>query len=235
MYLYRKGIPTAREDELIKNLWALGAVSIAAAGCGPMSFDFGGPQVQGSGKVKTESRSVPNFTKIQSHGSANCEVTVGPAVSVKITADDNILPMVKTRVEDGALIISTEGRFSSKSGIRAVVTVPNLAGFSISGSGDAKIKGVRGSRFDVAISGSGDIDGQGQADSVDAAISGSGDIDLSSLRSRTASASIAGSGDIRLNVADSLSAAIQGSGSITYLGNPRVSKSIAGSGSVAKG
>lgn len=217
----------------MKNFWAIGAAAMAAAGCGDFSIGIGGPQVKGSGNLKTESRTVGNFQRIESRGAANCEVKVGTAVGLKITADDNILPLIETKVEKGVLIISTKGSYSTKNPTRAVITVPNLDGFAIHGSGDAKIDGIRGNAFAVAINGSGGVLGRGQTESVTASISGSGDIDFSNVRARKATASIAGSGDIDVHATESLTASIQGSGDIAYRGNPKnVQKSVAGSGNV---
>lgn len=217
----------------MKKAFGLSLIGLLAAGCATIGNVFDGPQVQGSGKVKSESRKVSGFTKIASIGSADCEVRVGPAVSVKVTADDNILPLIKTEVKNGKLEISSKGSFSTKSGIKVAVTVPNLEGFEIVGSGDASIQGVKGKAFACGISGSGDIKANGNADKLDATISGSGDMDLSHLRARDASASISGSGDIQVNVTGSLSGVVSGSGSIRYSGNPKnVSRVVSGSGEI---
>ncbi|HRK22980.1 MAG TPA: head GIN domain-containing protein [Fimbriimonadaceae bacterium] len=220
----------------MKNLWAIGAAGLAAAGCGNIDLDFGGPQVKGSGNVKTEARSVSGFKRIESRGAANCVVTVGKAASLKITTDDNILPLVETKVENGVLIIGSKGNYSTKHGIKAEITVPSLEGFAVSGSGDSSITGIQGSTFNVAISGSGGISGSGQADEVKAAISGSGEMDLSKLRGRRGEVTISGSGDVQIHVTESLKATIAGSGDIRYTGSPKnVQKQIAGSGDVHAG
>jgi hypothetical protein len=54
--------------------------------------------IQGSGVSKTESRSVGSFSKIDLSGSPDVEVAVGPATSVSVTADDNIVPIIETTV-----------------------------------------------------------------------------------------------------------------------------------------
>lgn len=220
----------------MKNLWALGAAGLAAAGCGNFNLDFGGPQVKGSGNLKTETRTVSGFKSIESRGAANCEVTVGKAASLKVTADDNILPLVETKVENGVLIIGSKGNYSTSHGIKVVITVPSLEGFAVSGSGTSEISGIQGPSFNVAITGSGGVSGSGQADDVKAAISGSGEMDLSKLRGRRGEVTVSGSGDVQIHVTGSLKATIAGSGDIRYSGNPKdVQKQIAGSGDVHAG
>lgn len=211
----------------------LAAAAVALGGCNVAHMFEHGPQVQGSGKLKGEDRKVGNFTSIVSAGSANCEVTVGSGPAVRVSADDNILPLVKTYVEKDTLIIECKGSFSTQHPIRVTISVPNLEAFATRGAGDSEIKGVRGKAFSAEISGSGNIKGTGQADNLSLAIKGSGDMDFLNLKARDASASISGSGDIRLFATGNLSAAIRGSGNISYAGKPaNVSKSISGSGDI---
>lgn len=199
-------------------------------------LEHSGPQVQGSGKVKSESRPVGSFSRIVSAGSANCRVTVGSGPSLELKADDNILPLIVTRVENGTLYIESKGSYSTRNGIEVAIKVPNLESFLSRGSGDSEIVGVRSRSFSAEIAGSGNIRGSGQADRGDYSIRGSGDMDFSNLRTKDSEASIAGSGAIELFATGTLDATIRGSGSIRYRGNPaKVNRSIAGSGEIQAG
>ena len=128
-----------------------------------------------------------------------------------------------------------KGSSSTRIGYKVRITVPDLAGYDVAGSGDAKITGLKGKSFVASISGSGDVTASGSADHVEASISGSGDIDLKNVKSRNAEVSVTGSGDIAVSASEKLDASIAGSGSVTYYGNPQVSKSVVGSGEVSKG
>jgi hypothetical protein len=207
---------------------------VLLAGCGSLHSLLGhGPQIKGSGKVKTEARNIDSFYRIETRGAADCEVTVGKGTSLQVSADDNILPLIETKVEKGTLIVTTKGSYSTRNPVRLVICTPNLDAFSIVGSGDADIRGIHSKSFDIAVSGSGGIEASGQADRLQASISGSGDMNLSQLRAATASASISGSGDMKLYVTGGLSGQISGSGHISYSGKPKnVSKSVSGSGEI---
>src|SRR5688500_9595623 len=133
----------------MKSVVALSLAAMAAAGCGLL----GG--VQGSGVSKTEARKVGSFSKIQVQGSGDVVVTVGGPVSVEVTSDDNILPLIQTVVQDDTLIIKPTRSMSTRIGINFKVTVPALTAASINGSGDFDIAGIRAETFDVSISGSG--------------------------------------------------------------------------------
>ena len=141
---------------------------------------------------------------------------------------------MKTRVARETLIVETKGSYSTHHPVKVTITTPKLAGYSIDGSGNGTIRGVRGTAFAAAISGSGSIDAEGQTDSLSASIDGSGNLNLASLKAKDATASISGSGGIDLYATSRLTAQISGSGSIVYGGKPKsVQKAISGSGSVS--
>lgn len=211
------------------------AAAVSLAGCNVGHLFGEGPHVQGSGNVKTESRQTTGFSNIVSKGSTDCTVTIGPTTRVEITADDNILPLIETRVEGDTLYLETKGSYSTKTDVRVKVQVPDLVSYKTRGSGDAEILGIKSQRFAGEIVGSGDMKVVGEAESVSLSISGSGDMDLLGLTAKDASASISGSGDIRLFVTGTLDAQIRGSGDISYAGKPtKVNRSISGSGDISE-
>jgi hypothetical protein len=180
-------------------------------------------------------KSIAPFSKVLLTGAFDLDVKGGGQSDIKITGDDNLLSLVKLSVKGDTLIVETKegANYSSKIGLKVSFSSSSLNGVSISGSGDAKLTNFKADKAQFAISGSGDIQVVGQANSVDGSISGSGDIDLAKMPARSASASIAGSGTIKLNVTDKLSANISGSGDIRYAGKPKsVSKSVVGSGEI---
>lgn len=211
------------------------ATVVPLAGCMVMDSLQGGPTVKGSGKAKTETRAVGKFTRVAVQGSADCEITVGQGQSVLVTTDDNLLSHLKTTVRGDTLYVENKGSSSTRIGFKVKITVPDLTGYDVAGSGDAHITGLKGGAFVAAIAGSGDITATGSVNRVEASISGSGDIDLRGVKAREAEVSIAGSGDIAVSASEKLDASIAGSGNVTYYGNPTVSKSVVGSGEIARG
>ena len=61
--------------------------------------------ISGSGVLTTENRELNAFIAISVDGIANVNIVQGNAQSVKITADDNIIGLVKTEIKDGVLEI----------------------------------------------------------------------------------------------------------------------------------
>lgn len=208
--------------------------------------------VRGSGDLMTESRNVGGFTEIalQSRGSVTVEVT--GSESLTIEAEENLLPLLTSEVEDGRLVLGTTEPISPTREIVYTVTVAELQGLSIGGSGEVTAGGVEAVTFEVdiggsgevflseisveelviQIGGSGDVEVSGKAEHLDLAIGGSGSYRGEDMVTTTAVVDVGGSGDAVVNVTEHLEASVGGSGSIEYLGDPAVDSSISGSGVV---
>jgi hypothetical protein len=192
------------------------------------------PTVRGSGVVQTESRDVSGFSEVWLSGSGEVRVDVGPAESLTVEAEDNILPLLETRVSGRRLTLGTKPNVnpSPTRPIRYVVTTKDLTAIGVSGSGKFFVTGVDTRRLSAEISGSGSAKLSGRADEVSLDVSGSGDYDAAGLACRTADVHISGSGSAVVNAKDRVSAHVSGSGSVRYLGSPAVDQHVSGSGAV---
>jgi hypothetical protein len=213
--------------------WAIGVVGlIAAAGCGMAGNSFG-PQTVGSGKSKSETRTVGSFDRVVSKGSPDVQVTIGDKASIEVTADDNIVPLITTETNGTELVIGSNGSYNSKTSVVVKIVTPALKEMQIKGSGNADIEGLSGDKFYAKVAGSGEIKASGITKEVEADCDGSGEIDLTGIQAKTGDVSIHGSGNVSLSVSDELDASIFGSGSVAYVGSPKVTKNVQGSGSVS--
>lgn len=195
--------------------------------------------VIGGGTVKTEERQLNGFTRIIVEGSTDVYITGGTDFEVKVKAYENLLPRLKTRVENGALIIKYEDDVSTRNDNSEVyITMPDLTGVNTSGSGDIDVKGNFDDihTFDASISGSSEINIENASvEKLILSISGSGDFKSFGLHSEEADVSISGSGDVEITVNTKLKAKIRGSGNIYYKGNPTaIDDDISGSGDLIK-
>jgi len=208
--------------------------------------------VSGSGNVVAQTRDLPVFKRIRLKGAGHVTLTQGDNQSVVIESDDNILPLIRTRVDGGTLEISHESYNLRPTKLEYRLTASEISGVSISGSADVEGQGaIAADAFEADISGSGDmrldlaasrltasIKGSvmmvvsGTADEQHSEIKGSGDIQAFELLSKRVAVTIAGSGDCRVRASDELRAEISGSGDVLYRGRPRIESDIKGSGSV---
>ena len=208
--------------------------------------------IRSSGKIVTETRPVSGFSTIQLAGSGQMTLDQGPAESLTIEADENVLPHIITEVNGTTLVIRPEASFNVLSGqtIHYQVVVKDLNGLSSLGSADITTGPISSDHLTVTVAGSGNIQfGPLNGQDVNASILGSGDLKMfgkivsqavkilgsgsfngGDLQSASANVNIAGSGDVTLWVTDSLSATILGSGNVLYYGSPALSSSTIGSG-----
>lgn len=215
----------------------------------------------GSGQVQTERRTPGAFDAIVAAGSIDLVVRQGAQEAIELSADDNVLPLIETVVEDSrhgrSLMIRLRRGVSltTKTPIKATVDVVRLQALtsagsgriqvgelktptlrlSLSGSGDASLQALNTETLEVRIAGSGDVRATGTAGQVKVTIAGSGDVDLLPLAADDVTISIAGSGDAKVTANKSLSATIAGSGDVVYAGSATaIRTSVAGSGKVSK-
>ena len=210
----------------------LACAALASGGCSDISWGGIGNQVKGSGRSAHESRDVSDFHKVRDDGSANVLVKVGEPASIHIEGDDNIVPLVKTRVENGELVIETKKNFHSKSRLLVTVTAPTLDAVHLDGAANVTVQNVRSDSFDVSLNGAGNVSVEGHVDTLSASLDGAGNLKLAGLHAKSASASVDGAGNVDVWASASLTASINGVGNIRYKGSPSVQKAINGVGRI---
>ena len=212
--------------------------------------------------AKNETRQIAPFSEVSLRISGTVYITQGNNQSVDITADSDVLDKIITEVNDRKLVIRFPKktffqRNFSKGNIIINITVPDIDGLFVSGSGDIVAKETIKSRIlDLAISGSGNIsladlnservkasisgsgdieikDG-GVADELSISISGSGDVKTYGFEAKNVLVKTAGSGDAGVYASDNLKVSIAGSGDVYYKGSAAVDAKVAGSGNVRR-
>lgn len=190
--------------------------------------------VTGSGVIVTEARALSGFHAVELHGFGTVDIVRGALEGVQVEADDNVVPLVRTEVVGGRLVVGlVSGTSLRNATLRVHVQATVLDELVSDGSVDGKVTGLAGARFALKVRGSGDIELTGTSDELSVELDGSGDIDAGGLIAQRATVTIEGSGDVRVQATDTLDATIEGSGDITYLGTPALSTSISGSGDIS--
>lgn len=211
--------------------------------------------ITGSGNITTQTRNLNHFEGVKTSGSIDIEVMNDESQLVKVEADDNILPYIITRVEDGLLDVHFKSNYSYNNvHVKVYVSAPSLKKILVSGSGSITSKDTlaNAEQIEFKVSGSGDATAIVDAPSINAEIGGSGTITLSGktkdfncsitgsgdlkckkLLSENTTADITGSGTAHVFASVHLLAKITGSGDIYYSGNPpSPEKHTSGSGSI---
>ncbi|MBM3126532.1 MAG: DUF2807 domain-containing protein [Chloroflexi bacterium] len=221
-----------------------------------IGVDFRG-DVPGSGRIKTETRAVQSVTGIHILYPAEVTVQQGAEESVRVEADDNLLPQLSTAARNGILVIENSEREWSKrvdpsQTVKITITVRDLrevefssAGtllvegletdelqIELSGAGNVILSDLTVRRLDCELTGAGGLTASGEAVEFDLEIDGFGSFNGMNLLAQEADVIINGAGDVDLRVKDQLKAVINGAGSVRYYGSPQVDQQVNGAGSV---
>jgi hypothetical protein len=210
--------------------------------------------------AKEEIRNVSAFSKVSLRISAKVYLTQGEKQSVKVIAEPETLEELITEVKDRSLVIRYPGnaffRNWNPGKVEIYITVPEIEGLTVSGSGDIISESIKSRIIDFAVSGSGNIviekltaekvdagisgsgniklGGDGVANELRARISGSGNIEASDFEAQNVEVQTSGSGNCHVTSNGALNVRVSGSGSVYYSGNPSIDSSISGSGKVRK-
>ena len=228
----------------------------------PMGYTFNnnefymGPTERGSGNMISQTRKVSGFNSISVDYPARVLISQGSVESLKVEAEDNVLPGLKTEVKNNDLRIfyktDTGKRVNATKLVVITITVKDLkavdfssAGnlvidglntnnldISLSGAGDIKVNDITTKRLNVNLSGAGSMSASGTADDLSLNISGFGDFNGRQLKGNSASVSISGAGGATVRAEKDLSVSISGAGSVSYYGSPALTKQISGVGGV---
>uniref|UniRef100_UPI003216E94E head GIN domain-containing protein n=1 Tax=uncultured Draconibacterium sp. TaxID=1573823 RepID=UPI003216E94E len=209
--------------------------------------------IDGNGIVTSEGRIANSFDKVKSSGDFEVHITSGDSHEVIVSAEENVIPYIETRVYNGTLNIDTDNltRIKNTLPMEVFITTPELEGIKLSGSGiittdyftcdnmDILLSGsgriitaCNADEVEALVSGSGSVTISGVTNDADFAISGSGEIDAIDLSSIDCHTATSGSGDMWISVDHHLKAHISGSGNVFYYGQPEVETAISGSGNV---
>jgi hypothetical protein len=225
--------------------------TLSAAPLSASAWNWTTGGLEGSGKKVTQARQVGEFRAVRLEGSFDVSIQVGAPRAVAVTIDENLQPLVETRLVGDTLVVSSQNMSYRGEG-RVRISTPALQGLDLEGSGDVTIEGGRGDQR-LSLAGSGDVDWKGSAAALEVSIAGSGTVTLAGkaevarlridgsgdvkargLAARDADVEVSGSGDVELTLdGGTFRAAVSGSGQVAWHGRATVERaSVSGSGEI---
>lgn len=178
-------------------------VSAAITACrgmrlGPLSSEV----VKGSGKVIEESRNVNNFHAVNLATLGDMTIQVGNKEELRIQAEDNILPLLTTQVENNRLVIGNEpnANIQPTQPIKYFLTVKQIDDISASSLGNITAPDLEAEALTIHLTSAGNITlGALKAHRADLRLTSMGDLQIAGLTATTLNATINGAGDIRID------------------------------------
>ena len=133
------------------------------------------------GKIIFEIRNVRDFNKIDFKLVGSLEIVQGADESVIIEADDNVIPIIETVVEDGILKVRMIKWkcFRNVKNLKVCVSVKDLCLVKNQGVGSIEIKKLQTPSLTLILSGVGSLNVQDlETDSLDAQLIGVGSLNI---------------------------------------------------------
>jgi hypothetical protein len=213
--------------------------------------------VTGSGVTSTEMKKVAGFRRIRAVGPGELVVKGSHRPLLMIRAEDNILPHIRARVEDGVLHVglaaSAWRTITPTQPIVYTVDATELAGVELVGNARLKMEGLETDRLElvlsdrarakveklevkeleVRLSGSAECDAAGQAGTQNVTVAGPGEYRGKGLVSGKGTVEVTGVGSAAVHCKDELAIRITtDGGSVIVYGDPEVTKDVAAGGMV---
>jgi hypothetical protein len=206
------------------------SILITLFGCG----------VEGNGRLVSDARDTPEFTRIAVGGGLHVEATIGPQ-RVELTIDENLLRYVDTVVVDGELRVETRDGYNldPSDGAGVVIASPVLTGvglsggcqgsaevspsehqvFKLSGASELTVPNVDAQFLDVELSGSSDLNLTGHTEELDAHESGTSSLE-SQVTAATVTIEMSGASDTKLHASQSVTGHLSGASHLVVSGSP---------------
>ena len=198
-----------------------------------IEFNVGG--VKGNGNVQSETREVRDFKAVDVSGVFQVEIVAQKDFDVRVEADENLLPYIKTEVNGGVLEISTTKRIKSSSGLKVRISAPDITKLEVSGVAKVSLSDLKNKGLEVQTSGASKVNLAGETDKLVVEVSGASNIDAETLKTRAATVDASGASKVTVFATDSLETDASGASRITYTGGAtNVAKKTSGASSVSE-
>lgn len=228
---------------------AFALLLLATAGCTGMIDG-----VSGNGNVRSETREVSGFSKIDAGGSFEILLQQGEVETLSIEADENLLPLIKTNVLGGTLEITTERPIRNANTLKLYITFKDLSKIDVSGAcsviskstlhlTDLVLDGsgatfvdlaLKAQSFSADLSGANEVRISGETNLFSLELSGASKIRAFDFLAREVKLKASGAADAHVHAAEYLNAEASGAASIKYMGSPSIDQRISGAGSIRK-
>jgi len=206
---------------------------------------FGAPAIPGSGVAKEETRAALAFHALDVGNTIQVTATItqGAKPGLKISGDDNLVPLIESVVRDGTLILQVKDNSNLSPKLPLLVEVVtadldrveasgaanvNVKGgakidrFTASASGAARVSvaGLESSQAVASATGASRVTLSGIAASLKADASGASEVKAESLKVEDANVSISGASVVDLSATKSVAGDVSGASRLDLRGRP---------------
>jgi len=210
-------------------------------------------KITGNGIAKTQDRQVSSFHAIKVSGGIDVELSQGNELRLQVLADENLLALIHTKVNNGVLNIYHDENIQNSKIMKVHLTFKQLDAITANGGCEieskqklnfGKLKMELSGGCDVKLDCKADIIVCGQSGGCDAElhgeaekgtfnVSGGCDVKASEFHLKECNIDASGGSDISVNVTGELTVKVTGASNVTYYGKPsKVIKSAHGASDI---
>lgn len=193
----------ARPTGPVLAAWLGGLLMVlATAACGAQTTT----EIIGSGVLASEQRPIGTFTSLSvTASSADVYVSIGGPAAIKISSDDNIVPLITTSVSNSELAVGLTRAVSTRLGMRIDITTPVLNSVKVGATAKLHVSGIEGEQFILRGELGSQITATGKATNISLTLVGGSRADLRSLEARDGVVSLDGASTAEVLATNSLS------------------------------
>lgn len=216
---------------------------------------FWGPSVKGNGNVVEEEREVTGFNGIKTSRGVNVYISQGDGEKVVIEADENLVDIIETDVENSILKVTTRRRIREATSTKVFVTFRELeevkafagsnvysekavraGNMDVSASAGSNIKlDVAANKMEVSASAGANIFLEGTAREISVHASAGSNVKAEGLVTEVCRAKAGSGANIYITVEKEMEGRASSGGNVFYSGNPQqINASSSSGGNVKK-
>jgi hypothetical protein len=211
---------------------------------------FIGPSKKGNGHVVEQTRKISSFDKIKVSRGMNVYISQGNEIHVVVKADENLLDVIRTEVDNHTLKISATENIRRATSKKVYVTLPEIyavtavAGsnvfsenvlhseqLEVSSSAGSNIKlEVDSDELNTSASAGSNIKLEGKTKSFTGKASSGANIKAEELTTADCNARASSGANLWITVTETLEAKANSGGNVIYFGQPKTTNSESSSG-----
>jgi hypothetical protein len=205
-----------------------------ASGCGHETT-WVDDRVIGSGRLATETRPVAAFDALVVDGPLEVRLTAGRPAALEVTAEDNLLPHVRSELRGGSLHLFLDGvSLTSTRGFRVQVSSPAVSAIEANAAARLEVDGLQTDVLVTRLTGASSARLAGSAERHELWLSGASRCLASELRSHDGSAGLSGASYGLVAVGRTLRVDASGASTLEYLGDPQLTSVVSGESTVRR-
>jgi hypothetical protein len=222
-----------------------------------VSCNLFGERIYGNGNVRTENRSIDNFTGVDVRNNIDLHIVQGPEYTVRIETDENLMEHIEVRVSGNKLRIGARdhANLNPSRSIKVFVSAPAYRTLGASGAckiyADSKIVSkdpleldlsgashmtleLNAPRVVTGLSGASSVELRGETKDLRIDGSGASEVRGYDLLAENVEVDLSGACNAEVFASTSLKAGLSGASHVHYKGNASVNQNTSGASGVKK-